>query len=460
MNIRRRALWVPVIAAAILLLIAPAVWNGFPLLEYDTGGYLAPWYEGHMLINRAAPYGLLLVAGRFPDFWPVTIVQAALTVWVLSLILRAHKLGNRPLTLLAIVVALSLLTTLPWITAILLTDIFAGLGVMSLYLLLLHDEALSRGERIGLMALAAYSAATHSATLAVMIALALVAGIVSLVDRTRIPRLRLARATLVLVLGAILVFVSDGLVTGKLAWAPGGYALSFGRMLQDGIVTKYLDAHCPDATLKLCPYRAALPADADDFFWGGGTFDKLGRFAGLNDEMRRIAFASLADYPRLQLKSITSETAKQLAMIETGSGVVNWIWNTYGTIKTYLPAAVPAMKAARQQRTGIDFTAINALDVPAGTLAMVLLPVIVWLGWRRKEFADLGALAAAAMLAILVNAAVFGTLATAHDRYGARIVWLAPLVASIAFVRMLEAYRARLGETRLAALGDARQTAP
>jgi hypothetical protein len=27
--------------ASWLLLQAPAVWNGFPLLQYDTGGYLA-----------------------------------------------------------------------------------------------------------------------------------------------------------------------------------------------------------------------------------------------------------------------------------------------------------------------------------------------------------------------------------------------------------------------------------
>ena len=26
---------------SIVLLLTPALWNGFPLLEYDTGGYLA-----------------------------------------------------------------------------------------------------------------------------------------------------------------------------------------------------------------------------------------------------------------------------------------------------------------------------------------------------------------------------------------------------------------------------------
>ena len=36
-------------------------------------------------------------------------------------------------------------------------------------------------------------------------------------------------------------------VAKRLAWTPGGFALSFGRMLQDGIVKKYLDDHCPES---------------------------------------------------------------------------------------------------------------------------------------------------------------------------------------------------------------------
>ena len=34
------------------LLIGPALWNGFPLLQYDTGGYLARWFEGYLVPSR------------------------------------------------------------------------------------------------------------------------------------------------------------------------------------------------------------------------------------------------------------------------------------------------------------------------------------------------------------------------------------------------------------------------
>ncbi len=418
-----RALWALAVLLSPAMLLAPAIWNGFALLQYDTGGYLAPWYDGKLHISRSAPYGLLLVAGQWPTFWPVLIVQSTLTIWLLALTLRVHGLGGRPLLLLAIVAVLCLLTTLPWLTAILLTDIFAGLGVLALYLLLLRGDALNKSERAGILALTAVSAATHSATLIVLVGLVIVAAIVRLFDATRISSARLAQAIPALALGALLVLSANWLVAGRLAWTLGGVALSFGRMLEDGIVKKYLDEHCPDARLRLCPYKDRLPQDADDFFWGEGPFDKLGRFDGLNGDMRRIALECLLDYPERQLRSIATETAQELALVETGAGVVNWIWNTYDTTKAHVPAAVPAMLAARQQqRGGISFDRINRFQVPAAWLAMALLPLIAALAWPRPRFRDIGEFAAAMALALLANAAVFGALATAHNRYGARMV--------------------------------------
>ena len=68
-----------------------------------------------------------------PNFWPLIVVQAAVTVWVVALVLHVHRLG-RPLVLLVTVAALSVATTLPWLTDIVLTDIFFGLSVLALHL--------------------------------------------------------------------------------------------------------------------------------------------------------------------------------------------------------------------------------------------------------------------------------------------------------------------------------------
>src|SRR5580704_12512304 len=88
------------VVAATLLLLAPAMWNGFPFLQYDSGGYLARWFEGYLEVSRSTVYGLFAVVGWPLDFWPEALLQAAAAVWIISLALRVHGLGDRPLALL------------------------------------------------------------------------------------------------------------------------------------------------------------------------------------------------------------------------------------------------------------------------------------------------------------------------------------------------------------------------
>jgi hypothetical protein len=441
MSARDRPLWALVVILSIALLIGPALWNGFPLLQYDTGGYLARWYEGTLVPSRAVVYGLMLNAGEMAAFWPVVLVQAALTVWVVALMLRTHRLGKRPWLLLGVIAVLTAISTLPWLTAILLTDIFVGLGVLALYLLLLRPGYFSRGERFALIALIAICAATHSATIAVLLALILAGLLVWLVQPRQLPLARIGNGVLALTLGCVLVFVADFVVAKRLAWTPGGFALSFGRMLQDGIVNKYLDDHCPDPKLTLCGYKNQLPDDADVWFWGSPLFDKLGRFAGLGQEMADITVASVIAYPGLQFKTATIATARQLVAVHTGEGVLNSIWHTYGTIRSFTPQLVAPMEAARQQRGEISFTAINRLDYPVALLSMALLPVIVLLAWRRTIPPAFGEFAAVCAIALLANAFVCGAMSNPHDRYGARLVWIAVFAVTVALVPLADRLR-------------------
>ena len=63
----------------LLVLLAPALWNGFPLIFSDTGGYLARPFERTLELGRSAFYGTFIAAGIPLDFWPNVLLQAALT---------------------------------------------------------------------------------------------------------------------------------------------------------------------------------------------------------------------------------------------------------------------------------------------------------------------------------------------------------------------------------------------
>jgi hypothetical protein len=419
------------------VLLAPALWNRFPLLQWDTGGYLARWFEGYLVPSRSVVFGFYLTAGWPLDFWPVVAVQAAVTLWVLWLVLRTHHIHLSAFGFVAFTLALSVLTTLPWLVSILLTDIFAGLSVLGLHLLLFCSTRLSARERVGLIVLVGFSAATHSATLAVDLAVLVAGAAVILARRDWLPGGRIGGASAAIVLSVVMVFAANYVLAGRLAWTPGGYGLAFGRLLQDGLVKRHLDRHCPQADYKLCPYRDELPETADGFLWGQSVFDRLGRFAGLGGEMETIVLRSLAEEPLANLQAALVATGRQLVTVEGGEGVLTSIWHTYGMIEKFTPSVAPAMRSARQQQGEIDFAAMNAVQVPVALVSMALLPAVVLLARRRRELTGLGALAATVVVALVVNAAVCAIISGSHPRYGARLAWLATLTVVMVAMRVL-----------------------
>ena len=379
-------------------------------------------------------FGLYLHFGEGSSFWLNLGIQALATLWILQLTLRTLGL-LQPFRLIAISLVLIIATTLPWLASMLLTDLFAGLSVLGLYILVLHGGRISKIEKGALFAFIAFSAATHSATMAVLLGLCCLGWMARPFLREHIAISGLLQGCLSLVAGAVMLLSANFALSGQLAWTPGGYGVAFGRMLQDGIVTRYLNEHCSQQKLKLCPYRNALPATADQFLWGNGVFNMLGRFKGLGDEMEFIVRRSLAEYPAWQAKAALSGTARQLVHVATGEGVNEWIGHTYGIIERYIPAQVKPMRAANQQRWRLDFTAINRLHVPAALASMLLAALVFGHGILRRKSDGITLLAATATFAVLGNAFICAVISGPHDRYGARMAWVATFVVLIAAAR-------------------------
>jgi hypothetical protein len=437
-QLRARAvpsLWLRIAATALpLLMIAPAFWNGYPLLQWDTGGYLARWYEGYLVPSRSTVFGLYLHYGEGFGFWINLAVQSLATLWLLQLTLRVLGL-MQTVRFVAISLLLIVSTALPWLASMLLTDIFAGLSVLSLFLLATGGQRISVPEKFSLFVFTAFAAATHSATLGVLLGLCAVGWMVRPLLKSRLPLAGLAQASLTIVVGGLMLVTANHALSGKWAWTPGGYGVAFGRMMQDGIVARYLNDHCARETYKLCPYRNELPATADEFLWGKSMFNTLGRFDGLNDEMGRIVLRSLADYPAWQAAAALRAMGQQLLHVATGEGTNGWIPHTYGIIERYVPAQVTPMRAARQQHWGVNFDNVNWLHVPVALVSMLALVALLAQALATRRLDDLTLLAATVTLALLGNAFICGVISGPHDRYGARMVWVATFVVLMALTR-------------------------
>ena len=429
--------WVWVIAAAIpLMLLTPAFWNGFPLLQSDTGGYLARWYEGYLVPSRSTVFGLYLHYGEPSYFWLNLAIQALATMWILQLTLRVFGLA-KPWRLFGVSLMLTLTTALPWLASMLLTDIFAGLSILSLFILVLHGDKISRSEKAALFVFTAFSAATHSATMAVLLGLCCMGWIARPFLRGRIKAAPLVQGMLTVAAGAVMLVSANYALSGQAAWTPGGYSIAFARMLQDGIVTRYLNDHCPTQHFKLCPYRNDLPETADDFLWSRETvFNKLGRFPGMSDEMGYIAVHALTEYPLWQTEEALLATGEQMLEVATGENTDHpTLMHTYGVFREYLQRQLKVVDAARQQKSFLTFGPVNLIHVPVALISTALVFVMLIAALFRRRAHDVTLLMATVCLALLGNAAICGIISGAHDRYGSRLVWIATFAVMIAVMK-------------------------
>src|SRR5471032_1914805 len=112
--------WIPVQGSAAcalgmailsLMFLSVAIWNGFPLIFYDTGAYVLEGLGHIFLVERAPVYAeLLFLAGGAFSLWPIIILQALMTSYLILEVARAEVPGLTLWGLTVVGGALGLLT--------------------------------------------------------------------------------------------------------------------------------------------------------------------------------------------------------------------------------------------------------------------------------------------------------------------------------------------------------------
>src|SRR4029078_256203 len=179
---------------------------------------------------------------------------------------------------------------------------------------------------------------------------------------------RLSLAPLALAAGLLFAPLSNLLMTRQLAFTPGGASFLFARLLEDGIVTRYLDERCPTPSLRICAYRGELSRGYDDWLWANDSpFWKLGGWKSYTGEERRIILATLASDPAAHVTTAIANSADQfLSFITEVATDPDDNSHTRDTFRDLLPRLAPRFFAARQQATPFDVSPLNWVHVPVG----------------------------------------------------------------------------------------------
>jgi hypothetical protein len=464
-------------AAFVVLLIAfvwPALYNGQPFFFPDTTTYIrgadagiqvafkhkSAWSlppdaqksvssidDKTVLTGRSPYYGALLYLGDLTyGFWLTVIVQACAVLGAIGLALRAARVPRWPHGCI-ISACIAVATTAPFFTSLLMPDVFAGVAILTVAVLLSARQRLSGRDYLVSLVLLIAACAFHDSHVLILFVLLGAAAIYAVVTRSWTNRIGLAIILLALVIGILAQSVFFAAVRHVVGAAPLRPPFLMARTIEDGPGYRYIRATCPTNGFKICDFADRLPLMADDFLWKSGPD---GVFVGaspedrreLSNEQMRFTLAVIRYDPWGQLSAALKDAAIQL----TELGLTEFQYTDLE--KDGFAGKIPSahLKTLRESAAYRGTVPLRLLDawlqgsvVIAGFIVAAALlrrfqrtpvdsavvPIIIW-----------------TVIGILVNAAVCGILSGPHDRYSSRVAWLLPFAALLILVRPRENTRA------------------
>jgi hypothetical protein len=436
-----------------LCLLSVALWNGFPIIFYDTGAYMLQGL-GHLFIAERSPIysGFLAVAGGATSLWFVAATQCLITAFVMVEFARAVRPQLSLWALVAIGAVLCLVTGLPWYAGQIEPDCFVAIAPMALYILAFEDDKLGAVRKALLTTVAAVAIACHSSHIALAAGLLVLLAAMRVapkawIEAVGLPRPRIALAAASVVLATLSVYAANYAFTRNVFFSRSGAIFLEARMMEDGLIAPVLDADCPKAGYAICPYKDRLPSSADTWLWmaSQSPFRKVGGFEKREAESAHLVRQSLLRYPLENVIVALQDAVLQFFWFQTGDGIVPQEWVLNREFKVAIPQQLNAYDRAYQQEGQIWFLPINFVHVPMAFLSLAALYVILRNAIRRRDWRA-SVLPAFVALALIGNAFVCGVFSGPHGRYQSRIMWLpAFAVVLIAWPRIEAAMARRPG---------------
>ena len=461
-----------------LLCISAGLYNGFPLVTSDTGTYLNSALHFDVPNDRPIVYSLF---ARFTGWkfshWLIIWAQGLLLGGLLLRCLREFSPAVRhPLARLALVGLLAWGTGFSWYCSQLMPDIFTAIGLLALALLVLGRFG-SRAGQAGLLALLLLSELVHSSNLLTFSLTALGFGVVAwrqrLFARGLVRRAHWLAATATVLAGWVVLPAIHAAFGGGFVVSRATPVFLLARMVEGGIVDKYLARHCDVANPpRLCASRDKLPNDAISFLWNGDSpYNQSGGLeANLADyrAMVRDILTSPRYYPYLATMAAQS-TLRQLTHVAHGDGLTTAYrenTNPYWKVNEFASYELKSYLSSLQNRSSLDFNDLNQRTVAAQLLALLVAVLAIMAQQRRSAAASAptaahprqAALAPLAPLLLLLplrsfglvaNAIATGALANVLDRLQGRVAWLLPFWALLLVANEAPAW-ARAWRTGLA----------
>ena len=418
---------------------------------------LLQWHKhfDHSNVGARSPYyGIFLytVAHR-GTIWLLAAVQSLACAWMIFMLWRAIAAQAPGWTYYALMAALSLGTSLPWVASFAMPDIFAAVLIIAATLLLFYRSQLTRWETVGICGLLGVSLSFHGSHPLLMLAMVVVGvGIGRLMKAPKAALRGYVRIAGVGVISAVVALFVYGeavyLHTGDHLRRP---PFMMALVISDGPGKTYLRESCAQgAKWVICPFRNLPLQNSDQILWSAqpatGVFNRLNYEDRTLMEQQEVDFviATFFHHPIAQAAASLSDWGQQLIEFDVDDPLrrpmafmLHKYWGKTNLVGL-LRGAGPCGQWGELCEPKIRIDDLEMIDTPIVVLSILGLIVALCqsstlLGAaRRKSFlwSDPMARATAACLfiaiAVVLNAGICGMIAGPFARYQARVIWLVP----------------------------------
>jgi ABC-type multidrug transport system fused ATPase/permease subunit len=437
------------------LLLWVAVFNGYPIFYYDSAMYLRASYTLHQPIFRTIGYSVFVrLVNLESSPWLIVIAQSVIVIFVLH---SAFKLMVRGLVavehmaavFLGLVLFVSFATTLPWFVGQIMPDVFTGLTLLSLFLLL-YDRTMTPARSVLTCLVFCVSVGahiTHLLAVSVLLLIVLIFRTSSAFREfwpTRSIKGIVVLALMPLIAVAALTALSNRRVKLGFALSPARDVFLFARLMESGLAPAYLQQRCKIEKLTPCKYLNSLPPTANDLLWDPKypLLEEMGGWYGARGEAHKIVSATIRYNPVGFVKECVRQMFRQF--VTFAPAVENEPLQNDSSLEDFrqlYPGEMPRYVLSRQSVGKLLRDGARATPVCATVFWCSLAVNVMALFSRRLRTKMANQLFLLTLVFLFVNAMVTGALSGVVDRYQARASWLMAICCAAYVIPFLVQWR-------------------
>jgi hypothetical protein len=388
--------------------------------------------------SRSVTYGVAAYVLRSPgqDMTALALAQVLAASLMCSIVTGVLGVKTRRgFVGVALVVAIA--TPLAAFAAFIVPDVWAGLLLGAITLLITGLDRLSFGTRLLLSGIISFAVTTHASIAPLAAGMTLVgAAVLFLGSRLGLSPVRHAWGWILIppLLGFLSTTAISFVSFGKVSVTGKRIPTALARSVSDGPARWYLEQQCKVPRYAICEvFGTNIPKGVDELLFSKNSLRDLAtaeQMDRIRAEERDIVVRAALAYPGVEIYNLSSAMKRQFLRFDLG--LTNF--------KTRV--ALDKTGAPQLVATGRDHTATLHLFDYLTNLALAFS-----IGWAAWIFNRLESRERLTLLLLLIgvtgNVIICVVFSAVAERYQARVIWLLPL-----FILSIAAARFRDNETR------------